>query len=341
MTDIREIPAEDETSGFAALAGRIKELPGGAWRDTSRAEEAKAEALARERDGTAQGKPRRRHFDDGAVAAAQAKKRINVGGAVISFGLFVLALLFVVGAVSDKNSGPTANHSGTPSRLPITATVAVPADPYYELKPPVGNEIFLTLEQFRYCKFNKVRLDAMDPKVSNWYAAKQFRELIEDHNSRCAKFRYRKEDLSTINSDLAARSAELNKQGSDIVDKWNETYASWVPLRANATTTVFYRPDSLKKMIGMEDVRRVYLIWRDPEHTKTASGKTYASVKILRYFDCTKRTSGDGEYRYFDGPKGDGKEVFVIPEIPTNKVKFSPLNPGSIGEAHLNFFCSL
>ncbi len=124
-------------------------------------------------------------------------------------GLIVALLLF---AESNKTSLPSEAQRTVPSPSPTASrvvpnSVPTPAPsapkPEYE-RPPVGQDLVLSAPQIRYCLREKIRLDALDGVLNarSQYEVDRFNALVEDYNSRCGKFRYRRGDLDRVKQEV-------------------------------------------------------------------------------------------------------------------------------------------
>lgn len=78
-------------------------------------------------------------------------------------------------------------------------------------KPPVGSGLVLEREQIRYCLSEKIRLDAIETVLNDTRRGEvdKFNVLVEDYNSRCGNFRYRRGLLESVRSEVEAQRSEL------------------------------------------------------------------------------------------------------------------------------------
>lgn len=353
--------------GFAALGARISPLPPGAWRDTSRAEEARQAALEKDRKVTPN---KGRAFDDGTVAAAQARKRINlpvVGWSIVGliFGLLVLVGMF---DKSDRDSGSSSgatsystldeqnqSKNGLKPGVPRTRTAGSGASkapppmnfsnfkPDFESKPEPGQDRLLSIAEVRFCKFNGLRIDTIQTLMTqgNWLAARKLHQMVDDHNARCSHFRYRPSDGTQTDADLAAHGAELREQSNRIVAQWKKEYESWNPIETKSNIHYAYKPATLKKFTDEPTMRTAELLIDDSAEDRVVGGKRYQSMKVQRYFDCSKSTYFDTEVEYYDQPGAQGQQIKVQKYGFTRTTKMMPVAIGSGLEPAIKFLCSI
>jgi len=94
---------------------------------------------------------------------------------------------------------------------------------FIEVKPPVGQGLSLSLNQVRYCVFQRERLVHIKTiKISSSENAK-FNILINDYNSRCSNYQYRRGSISKARSDLDVERTRIHKEGTRIVNMWRQS----------------------------------------------------------------------------------------------------------------------
>jgi hypothetical protein len=92
-------------------------------------------------------------------------------------------------------------------------------DPGEEVAPPLYNFGTLTLPQLRYCRFEKRRLEILEPQTPpSAYGA--FNARVDDFNSRCGQGRYSSADGAAIDIEVAARQAQLSAEANEILNGW-------------------------------------------------------------------------------------------------------------------------
>ena len=133
------------------------------------------------------------------------------GKAAWGWGIFAITVF----AIWMANSG--SGHQGQPSSTngpemtpltPIAPEAALDAAAQAvsdEQMPPIGRENVLIAPQIRWCKREKIRLDAIEGVVNNAREGEVigFNARVDNYNSRCAEFRYRRGALEQIEREIA------------------------------------------------------------------------------------------------------------------------------------------
>ena len=79
--------------------------------------------------------------------------------------------------------------------------------------PPVGQTTPFDAAQIRYCLAEDVRLEAARGVVNRDPDVDRFNAMINDYNSRCSSYRYRKGVLEFVQRELQSRTLELRAEG--------------------------------------------------------------------------------------------------------------------------------
>jgi hypothetical protein len=118
------------------------------------------------------------------------------------------------------SSFSTSPSHSSPARtsMPAPPAPAVPARPEFE-RPPVGQDLVLSVSQIRYCVREEIRLDALRSVLDsgNNYEIDRFNALIDDYNSRCVRFRYRKGDVERVQRELEPLRSSI---ASAAISEW-------------------------------------------------------------------------------------------------------------------------
>ncbi|MGO9400300.1 MAG: hypothetical protein ACLP19_21015 [Xanthobacteraceae bacterium] len=115
------------------------------------------------------------------------------------------------------------NSPSSPSRSPSYTSQPVAPSPirtFAEEAPPIGTERTFNEANLRYCKFQKARLEYMEPRAVADFQVDGFNRLVDDYNSRSASYRYRQIDWSKVQSELAEKRVELEAQAQRIINGW-------------------------------------------------------------------------------------------------------------------------
>lgn len=132
-------------------------------------------------------------------------------GWVIVIGFF--AVLYF-----NSNTKPT-NSNALPS--PDASTLA-PNKSKVEQMPPVGIDRIFSNDEIRYCLSEDIRIEAMKSSVND-YSSNEISRLnlaVDDYNSRCLSYRYRKGALETIRSEVETNRSSLFTEGRGRVLSW-------------------------------------------------------------------------------------------------------------------------
>ena len=116
--------------------------------------------------------------------------------------------------------------SGNNSQPPIPSDAATPAAPTIsagagmdgaaaaasdERMPPVGRNNVLNIPEIRWCKREKIRIDAIEDVMNTAVELEigAFNAQVDDYNSRCAEFRYRRGQVEQVDRELAAQRESI------------------------------------------------------------------------------------------------------------------------------------
>lgn len=136
------------------------------------------------------------------------------------WGGIILFLIWVFGKTGKSNNNtsysPPPSSSPSSSYAPAPAPVPAPAPAVVSSageKPPVGNGLSFNREQIRYCLTEKYRVSAIESIVDNTRSGEvaAYNAMVDDYNSRCSHFRYRRGMLESVRSEVDARANEIRK----------------------------------------------------------------------------------------------------------------------------------
>lgn len=120
---------------------------------------------------------------------------------------------------------PRTNPAPNPTPNPVPKQVPAPAPSGpVEMKIPPANqtEVVLSVGELKYCLAEKIRLDTMEKVASNRNQAhvRNFNARVDDYNSRCSTYRYRRPDMATATAEVEVMRLALQLQATDIVNAW-------------------------------------------------------------------------------------------------------------------------
>jgi len=110
---------------------------------------------------------------------------------------------------------PAPSPSFTPYSAPAPTPAITATRVLFEDKPPVGRGHSLSMGQIRYCVYEKARIQAMENSLDsyNQHEVSLFNLYVDDYNSRCSSFRYRRGTLQSVQAELPDNRARLRREG--------------------------------------------------------------------------------------------------------------------------------
>lgn len=160
---------------------------------------------------------------DSAISALSAKKASSQ-----TFWLLGIGAVIFVGVLAslkdNPNNGTTATQSqwenasaGTTSPAPESVSQSAPPQgpPVLGVVPPAGNNLVLDESQIRYCVAESIRIEGAKDLVAMTSEAEysRFNAMVDDYNSRCSAFRYRRGDLERARAAVEPYRGSLRIEG--------------------------------------------------------------------------------------------------------------------------------
>ena len=143
-------------------------------------------------------------------AAALKKVRETIAGkrrsqVIARWGWAAAAVIFLAIAAANQNNHPTypsgpqysspapgvSSSVPAPRSLPNGAASNTSATPTI-VRPPAGTDLEFTPANLRYCAFQNVMLETARPLVTTETQHSAFNASVEDWNSRCGSYQYRR-----------------------------------------------------------------------------------------------------------------------------------------------------
>ncbi len=106
----------------------------------------------------------------------------------------------------EKAPAPAPAPEKAPEKAPAPAPI--PVTPF-EQKPPVGKGLTFSTAQIRYCVYEKVRVEAMRDIIDSNFQVAIFNQYVDDYNSRCSSYRYRRGSLQSVQSELTSETMSM------------------------------------------------------------------------------------------------------------------------------------
>ncbi|MDR0816758.1 MAG: hypothetical protein LBN28_05155 [Desulfovibrio sp.] len=115
-------------------------------------------------------------------------------------------------SANKKSHVNTIQKKKTPQKeTPRNNITAAPtAVTTYEI-PPVGSGKILSSQQIRWCVREKIRVEAIKPRVDSYSekSVNYFNVLVENYNSRCSSFKYRSNNLNLARNDVEREKQKI------------------------------------------------------------------------------------------------------------------------------------
>lgn len=121
--------------------------------------------------------------------------------------------------VSSPSSGydsPTTeevSHTPTPAQTEVEPTPSRP-----ESTPAVTQGAVLNIPEIRWCKRRQIELESVEG-ILNGESQKEvdaYNNIVEDYNSRCGNFRYRRGDVEQVDREFAPERAQMKKEAQSV-----------------------------------------------------------------------------------------------------------------------------
>ena len=166
--------------------------------------------------------PSRPDKEDSSLPSSQGKTGSSRIGWVIA-GIVVLVIWFANSGDKTPSSAPYSPppsssvqpRTAVPAQPRTTAQAATPtpAPPPDIERPPVGRNQVLSIPQIRFCKKEKIRIEAFEGVINNSHGLEvdRFNGIVNDYNSRCGEYRYRRGDAERVQNELNLVSESLSQ----------------------------------------------------------------------------------------------------------------------------------
>jgi peptidoglycan hydrolase-like protein with peptidoglycan-binding domain len=170
-------------------------------------------------------------------------------GQYFRWGFWPAVVLVGIILANIDRSPPTAprpfsNPSSIAAQQPLSnpsvqTTPPRPVRNFVEEMPPIGTDRNFSEGNIRYCMFQKVRLEIIQPRISTNYESGEFNRLVDDYNSRCGSYRYIRSDRNAVEAELIQKRPDLMFQAERILSEWRprQPGAQSVPLTSPSVAT--------------------------------------------------------------------------------------------------------
>lgn len=218
MASGEEAKREEPDQGFAGLSSSISDVED-AIAEAKRISQSTATVTRASQSTSAS------QQTDGHEPRPQSQQKASQeapGGS--SAGKWILGIGAVIGVLwllssGSENRTPVSDAANKPQvQRPQFASVeqARPSSQPFEDKPPVGANHVLGPPQLRYCLSEEIRLQAAEGVVNTYveWQVDRFNAMINDYNSRCGQFRYRRGSLERARAEVEQNRRALEADGS-------------------------------------------------------------------------------------------------------------------------------
>lgn len=161
-----------------------------------------------------------------------------------SAGKWLIGIAAVIGLIwladqpdNSSSSRPPYSSGSSSTAVAPTPTSVKPQTPsrLAEERPSVGRNNALSIAQIRYCLAEEIRLDASGSLVNSYVQSdvNRFNGYVNDYNSRCSEFRYRRGALESARRDVEPYRNQLQAEGrSRFVRSPSAATRSQMPVQA-------------------------------------------------------------------------------------------------------------
>ena len=115
------------------------------------------------------------------------------------------------------NSPATEEVGHTPAPVPAQTEVEpTPSRP--ESTPAVAQGAVLSIPEIRWCKRRQIELEAVEGILNEERQTEvdAYNNIIEDYNSRCGNFRYRRGNVEQVDREFAPERARMKKEAQSV-----------------------------------------------------------------------------------------------------------------------------
>lgn len=139
-------------------------------------------------------------------------------GLWIAGAAFVIGVIWLIGQTSEKSLAPPPVYSppveSAAPHVPPPSDRQVPAG-LKESMPPVGQGLVFSVPQIRYCIAEDIRVESARKVLDSISDddMSRFNAMVDDYNSRCGNYRYRRGTLESAQRDVEQHRVQLQAEG--------------------------------------------------------------------------------------------------------------------------------
>ncbi|WP_291332397.1 peptidoglycan-binding domain-containing protein [Desulfovibrio sp.] len=211
--------SNDTPKGFSALSGLASELHGldaiiiPESRNSTPPLATTASQNQAETASTAGAKPGNASQS---IAVSSSTGNEWTGGKWVVIAIAIVLLICLLNSKSNKSPSyspqtPSPSYSspqpspappGKPQNAPSTAALEY-------TKPSSGTNNVLSVTEIRWCIKHSIRIEAMRSGISSNDGIEKFNSIVQDYNSRCGSYQYRKESRSQAEREVEVYRAQI------------------------------------------------------------------------------------------------------------------------------------
>ena len=130
-----------------------------------------------------------------------------------------IAIAVIIG-IASQESRNTNKYKPTAAPQKATKTVTTRTTSNMETKPLPSTGQKLSRPELRYCYFQTERVEFIRDQITTNQEGNRFNQLINDLNSCCSQFKYRKSDMTAVKSELLREKTRLKKEAMLMIVSW-------------------------------------------------------------------------------------------------------------------------
>lgn len=168
--------------------------------------------------------------------------------------LGIIGFVFMIWLFNNgepRNKNPSYNSSSSSQKSANTANVAQSARLNYS-KPSVGTNNVLSVAEIRWCVKEGIRTEAMRNIINTNRGIEEFNQIINDYNSRCGRYQYRKGSQSRAERDVDPYRNQIEYEAIQTAKKLNNAYKS-----SYSNTALNAAPKSKSQRVSNQQIGEV------------------------------------------------------------------------------------
>ena len=173
----------------------------------------------------------------------------NTGGSGGKWILGIIGVAFVIWLINNGGQSNRTSSYDTPSTSQsysypqsspapaVRAPSSVQNAGLQYTKPSVGTNNVLSVPQIRWCIREGIRIEAMQDVIDSNAEIGKFNRIVDDYNSRCVSYRYRKGSKSRAERDVEPYRSQIVAEAIREVRQLSGSYQPSYPSVSSSTST--------------------------------------------------------------------------------------------------------